>query len=234
MIDCVLIANRGEIAVRIARTVRGLGGRVAAVFVDADEQAPHVAAADVAVRISSYLAATGAEAVHPGYGFLSESATFAHAVADAGLTWIGPPASAIELMGDKGAAKAAAHSAGVPVVPEGSVDELPLVVKAVAGGGGKGMRVVRRAQDLEEATAAAQREAQAQQPGVGGGAGVPRVADDAAQHEPGRRHALLQGRAAPAPSGRVQLGHAQRTPTPAGAAEARRTVRSRTSGRMSG
>jgi acetyl-CoA/propionyl-CoA carboxylase biotin carboxyl carrier protein len=164
----VLIANRGEIAVRVARTVHDLGLRSVAVFTDADAAAPHVDACDVAVHIDSYLDGaavldaarrTGAQAVHPGYGFLSENAAFARAVVGAGLTWVGPPPAAIELMGDKGAAKDAAVAAGVPVVPAGTAGGYPVVVKAVAGGGGKGMRVVRSADELEGATAAAKREA---------------------------------------------------------------------------
>ena len=120
------------------------------------------------VSIGSYLDAAevlraarlrGARSVHPGYGFLSENAAFARAVVEAGLAWIGPPPEAIELMGDKGAAKEAAAAAGVPVVPAGDDGGFPVVVKAVAGGGGKGMRVVRAADELEDATAAAQREA---------------------------------------------------------------------------
>jgi acetyl-CoA/propionyl-CoA carboxylase biotin carboxyl carrier protein len=166
----VLVANRGEIAVRVARTVHDLGLRTAGVFTDADAAGVHVSAVDEAVRIRSYLsiddvldaaARTGARSVHPGYGFLSENAAFARAVIDAGLTWIGPPPHAIELMGDKGRAKDAAASAGVPVVPAGEDGGYPVVVKAVAGGGGKGMRVVRSADQLEEATASAQREARA-------------------------------------------------------------------------
>jgi acetyl-CoA/propionyl-CoA carboxylase, biotin carboxylase, biotin carboxyl carrier protein len=166
----VLIANRGEISVRIARTVHSLGLAAAAVFTDADVGSAHVRVADQAARISSYLSADGiieaavrigARSVHPGYGFLSENAAFARAVAAAGLTWIGPPAAAIELMGDKGSAKEFAEQAGVPVVPTGDSGQFPVVVKAVAGGGGKGMRVVRSAADLAEATAAAQREAMA-------------------------------------------------------------------------
>ncbi len=182
----VLIANRGEIAVRVARTAHAMGLPTVAVFTDADATALHVDRADVAVRIGSYLDAaaileaarrTGAQAVHPGYGFLSENAAFARAVVDAGLTWVGPPPAAIALMGDKAAAKDAAARAGVPVVPAGDAtgtgaakgrpgdagdrgdDAFPLIVKAVAGGGGKGMRVVRRASELEEAVAAARREA---------------------------------------------------------------------------
>ncbi len=186
----VLVANRGEIAVRICRTLRRLGLRSVAVFSDADAGAPHVRAADAAVRIgpadarASYLSieallraarATGARAVHPGYGFLAESAEFAQAVLDAGLTWIGPTPAAIQVMGDKAQAKQLARQADVPVVPgiEGvdlSHDQIarfcadhgfPVVVKAVAGGGGKGMRVVRAAGELEAAVASARREAQA-------------------------------------------------------------------------
>jgi acetyl-CoA/propionyl-CoA carboxylase, biotin carboxylase, biotin carboxyl carrier protein len=164
----VLIANRGEIAVRIARTVRELGLASTGVFTEADTGAVHIERTDEAVRISSYLAAqeivdaarrVGACSVHPGYGFLSENAAFARAVIAAGLTWIGPPPDVIELMGDKGTAKEFAQRAGVPVIPPGVSGQFPVVVKAVAGGGGKGMRVVRRADALAEATAAAEREA---------------------------------------------------------------------------
>jgi len=184
MLGPVLIANRGEIAVRVARTVRALGLEAVAVFAPGDDGAPHVDAGDVAVRIGSYLdpaavldaaRASGAGAVHPGYGFLSENAAFARAVVDAGLVWVGPPPDAIEVMGDKARAKALARAAGVPVVPgiEGedvSLDELrafaaqhgfPLVIKALAGGGGKGMRVVRADGELEPALDSARREAQA-------------------------------------------------------------------------
>jgi acetyl-CoA/propionyl-CoA carboxylase biotin carboxyl carrier protein len=182
--DTVLIANRGEIAVRIARTVHALGLRSVAVHTEVDAQAVHAGAADVAVAIGSYLdgeavldAATraGADAVHPGYGFLSENAAFAREVTARGLTWVGPPADAIELMGDKARAKALARGAGVPVVPgiEGedlTLEELrgfgaehgfPIVIKAVAGGGGKGLRVVRGAAELADALDAARREARA-------------------------------------------------------------------------
>jgi acetyl-CoA/propionyl-CoA carboxylase, biotin carboxylase, biotin carboxyl carrier protein len=188
MLESVLIANRGEIAVRIARTLRRLGVRAIAVHSDADAGAPHVRAADAAVRIGpaaaarSYLAvehlldaaaATGAQAVHPGYGFLSESAAFARAVQEAGLLWIGPPAAAIEAMGDKIRAKQAVEAADVPVVPgvhEPGMDDaallaaassvgFPLMVKAAAGGGGKGMRVVRDPDALPAAIGAARREA---------------------------------------------------------------------------
>jgi acetyl-CoA/propionyl-CoA carboxylase biotin carboxyl carrier protein len=170
----VLIANRGEIAVRVARTAHALGLATVGVVTEADSDPAHPAvhadAVDACVPIASYLdarellraaRAAGARSVHPGYGFLSENAAFARAVVEAGLTWIGPPPEAIELMGDKGAAKAAAAAAGVPVVPAGHDGGYPVVVKAVAGGGGKGMRVVRSAQELEAATAAAQREARA-------------------------------------------------------------------------
>jgi acetyl-CoA/propionyl-CoA carboxylase biotin carboxyl carrier protein len=184
MIGPVLIANRGEIAVRVARTAHALGLSTVAVFTDEDAGALHVDVADIAVRVPSYLdgdalvaaaCAAGARAVHPGYGFLSENAAFARAVVDAGLVWIGPPAEAIEVMGDKARAKGIARAAGVPVVPglEGddvSLEELrvfcaehgfPAVIKAVAGGGGKGMRVVRSQAELGPALDAARREARA-------------------------------------------------------------------------
>jgi acetyl-CoA/propionyl-CoA carboxylase, biotin carboxylase, biotin carboxyl carrier protein len=173
----VLIANRGEIAIRVARTVHALGLASVGVVTEEDSDpahpAAHADASDMVVSIDSYLDASevlraarlsGARSVHPGYGFLSENAAFARAVAEAGLVWIGPPPEAIELMGDKGAAKDAAAAAGVPVVPageDGGVGGFPLIVKAVAGGGGKGMRVVRAADELEDATAAAKREARA-------------------------------------------------------------------------
>jgi acetyl-CoA/propionyl-CoA carboxylase biotin carboxyl carrier protein len=166
----LLIANRGEIAVRIARTGHALGLATVGVVTPADVGAMHADIVDVCVPIDSYLdrdellraaRIAGARALHPGYGFLSENAPFARAVLDAGLTWIGPPPDAIELMGDKGRAKEAATAAGVPVVPSGADGGYPVVVKAVAGGGGKGMRVVRGADELEAATAAARREAQA-------------------------------------------------------------------------
>lgn len=179
MIDSVLVANRGEIARRVFRTCRALGISCVAVYSDADAASPHVAEADSAVRLpgnapgETYLRAdllveaalrTGADAVHPGYGFLSESAEFAQAVIDAGLTWIGPPASAIESMGSKILAKQLMASAGVPVLPQldpASVGEadLPVLIKASAGGGGRGMRVVRRLADLDSTVAAARSEA---------------------------------------------------------------------------
>jgi acetyl-CoA/propionyl-CoA carboxylase, biotin carboxylase, biotin carboxyl carrier protein len=184
LIDPVLIANRGEIAVRIAATARRLGLATVAVFTPVDADAPHVDAADVAVEVGSYLDVeavveaarrAGARSVHPGYGFLSENAAFARAVSAAGLAWIGPPPEAIELMGDKARAKALAREAGVPVVPgvEGEDVSLeqarafgdehgyPVVIKAVAGGGGKGMRAVRAARELEAAFDAARREGKA-------------------------------------------------------------------------
>jgi propionyl-CoA carboxylase alpha chain len=174
-ITSVLVANRGEIARRVFRTARGMGLRTIAVFVDADADAPFVREADEAVRLpDSYLdgeavveaaRVAGADAVHPGYGFLSENASFARAVAEAGMVWIGPSAEVIESMGDKIAAKEAAIAAGVPTLPssadpaDDSAVGYPLLVKASAGGGGKGMRVVATADDLVEAVAAAQREA---------------------------------------------------------------------------
>jgi acetyl-CoA/propionyl-CoA carboxylase biotin carboxyl carrier protein len=168
--DRVLVANRGEIAVRIMRTLAALGIESVAVYGAPDAGALHVRVADRALPVTSYLdveaivaaaLASGAQAVHPGYGFLSENPVFAAAVVDAGLTWIGPPPEAIALMGDKARAKEAARGAGVPTVPAGEDGGYPVVVKAVAGGGGKGMRVVRSAGELAEATAAARREAQA-------------------------------------------------------------------------
>ncbi|MCU0635440.1 MAG: acetyl-CoA carboxylase biotin carboxylase subunit [Gemmatimonadaceae bacterium] len=184
----ILIANRGEIALRVIRACRELGVQSVAVYSDADAKAPHVRAADEAVRIGpppsaqSYLLgdviiaaakATGAEAIHPGYGFLSERAWFARAVRDAGLVWIGPPAEAIEAMGSKTDARTLAVNANVPVVP-GTTEALrdadeaaavaatfgyPVLLKATAGGGGKGMRVVRDPADLASSLASAQREA---------------------------------------------------------------------------
>ncbi|MGQ4360179.1 acetyl/propionyl/methylcrotonyl-CoA carboxylase subunit alpha [Streptomyces sp. SAS_272] len=190
MFDTVLVANRGEIAVRVIRTLRAMGVRSVAVFSDADADARHVREADTAVRIGpppavdSYLsverlleaaARTGAQAVHPGYGFLAENAGFARACADAGLVFIGPPAEAIALMGDKIRAKATVREAGVPVVPgssgSGLTDDqlvaaaheigVPVLLKPSAGGGGKGMRLVRDTAALAEEIAAARREARA-------------------------------------------------------------------------
>jgi propionyl-CoA carboxylase alpha chain len=171
----LLVANRGEIARRVFRTAHAMGLRTVAVYVDADADAPFVGDAVEAVRLATgYLdgasiiaaaKAVGAEAVHPGYGFLSENAGFARAVVDAGLVWVGPPPAVVEVMGDKLAAKRAAVDAGVPVLPSsedpadaGAVG-FPLLVKAAAGGGGKGMRVVTQPADLDEAVAAAKREA---------------------------------------------------------------------------
>ncbi|MGQ0778145.1 MAG: ATP-binding protein [Pseudonocardiales bacterium] len=188
LFDSVLIANRGEIAVRVIRTLRALGVRSVAVYSDADATARHVREADVAVRlgpapaVDSYLssqaildaaARTGAAAVHPGYGFLSENAAFARACGKAGLVFVGPPPEAIEAMGDKIRAKRTVAAAGVAVVPGSSDPDLddagltaaaaeigyPVLLKPSAGGGGKGMRVVRRAADLPEAIAGARREA---------------------------------------------------------------------------
>ncbi|RKN08985.1 biotin carboxylase N-terminal domain-containing protein [Streptomyces radicis] len=184
MFDTVLVANRGEIAVRVIRTLRRLGLRSVAVYSDADARARHVAEADAAVRLGpaqaalSYLSAerlldaaarAGAGAVHPGYGFLAENAGFARAVAGAGLTFIGPPADAIEAMGDKIRAKETVAAAGVPVVPgahadgDGELAEaarvlgLPVLLKPSAGGGGKGMRLVRDADLLADEIEAARR-----------------------------------------------------------------------------
>jgi propionyl-CoA carboxylase alpha chain len=174
-LSTLLIANRGEIARRVMRSARAIGIRCVAVYVDADASAPHVADADEAVRLAtSYLdgkaildaaRAGGAGAIHPGYGFLSENAAFAASVREAGLVWVGPPPEAIERMGDKLAAKALAEELGVPLL-RGSSDPgagdavgYPLLVKAVAGGGGKGMRIVRARAELAEAVAAARREA---------------------------------------------------------------------------
>ncbi|MEJ2863120.1 acetyl/propionyl/methylcrotonyl-CoA carboxylase subunit alpha [Actinomycetospora flava] len=182
MFSSVLIANRGEIAVRITRTLHARGLRAVAVYTDPDAGAPHVAAADVAVRVPDYLdgaaiveagRSVGAQAVHPGYGFLAENAAFARDVEKAGLTWIGPPPAAIEAMGDKIRAKATVGPAGVPLVPgsdgsglsDGEVASearrigFPVLLKPSAGGGGKGMHVVERDADLEDAIAAARREA---------------------------------------------------------------------------
>jgi propionyl-CoA carboxylase alpha chain len=179
VIRTLLIANRGEITCRIARTCRRLGIRTVAVHSDADALAMHVRACDTAVHLpgnapaDTYLRAdlvldaarrTGADAVHPGYGFLAENAAFAQAVVDAGLTWVGPPPAAIEAMGSKVEAKRRMRAAGVPVLPDSSVETIeeigfPLIVKASAGGGGRGMRVVRTAAGLDDALAAAAREA---------------------------------------------------------------------------
>lgn len=172
--NTLLIANRGEIAIRVMRTAQRLGWRTVAIHTDQDADAPHVRAADDAVAVGSYLdvdavvAAArecGAGFVHPGYGFLSERAPFARALAGAGITLVGPSAEVMDAMGRKDAAREIAVAAGVPVVPSYALDDdpetfaYPVLVKAAAGGGGKGMRVVRSAADLPEARAAAAREA---------------------------------------------------------------------------
>ena len=188
MIKSLLIANRGEIACRVIRTARRLGIRTVAVYSDADAKALHVRSADEAVHIGpspvreSYLVgeriiaaakATGAEAIHPGYGFLSENAEFAQAVIDAGLVWVGPRPHSITAMGLKDAAKKLMADAGVPVTPgymgenqdpahlaaEAAKIGYPVLIKAVAGGGGKGMRLVEDASDFADALASCQREA---------------------------------------------------------------------------
>ncbi len=188
MFDTVLIANRGEIALRVIRACREEGLRSVAVYSSPDQEAPHVLAADQAVALGgatpaeSYLserlllkaaADTGAGAIHPGYGFLAESAKFARSVEDANLTFIGPPSTAIEEMGDKPRARARMVTAGVPVVPgSGELSSIasareaaeeigfPIMIKAAAGGGGKGMHVVRNPSDLTAAFERAQREAE--------------------------------------------------------------------------
>jgi len=190
MIKSLLIANRGEIACRIIRTARRLGIRTVAVYSDADAEALHVRSADDAVHIGpspareSYLIGenilsaaklTGAEAIHPGYGFLSENAGFAQAVLDAGLVWVGPKPQSITAMGLKDAAKKLMQAAGVPTTPgylgdnqdpahlaaEASKIGYPVLIKAVAGGGGKGMRLVERPEKFLDALASCQREASA-------------------------------------------------------------------------
>ncbi|WP_068271196.1 acetyl/propionyl/methylcrotonyl-CoA carboxylase subunit alpha [Aldersonia kunmingensis] len=179
-INRVLVANRGEIARRVFATCRRMGLGTVAVFSDADTRAAHVAEADAAIRLpgntpgETYLRsdliiaaarASGADAIHPGYGFLSENAEFARAVLDAGLTWIGPPVEAIESMGSKVESKKMMDAAGVPVLAEldptkVSEADLPVLVKASAGGGGRGMRVVRTLDELPGQLAAARREAE--------------------------------------------------------------------------
>jgi acetyl-CoA/propionyl-CoA carboxylase biotin carboxyl carrier protein len=189
MFDKVLVANRGEIAIRVFRTLRELGIGAIGVYSEGDRAALHVAYADEAYLLGatpaaeSYLAVeriinaaqrSGAQAIHPGYGFLAENAAFARAVEDAGLVWIGPPPAAIELMGSKTAARTAMQEAGVPIIPGttdpvGSVDELlalgndlgyPLLIKASAGGGGKGMEEVHLPEQAQRAFETAQRQGQ--------------------------------------------------------------------------
>ncbi len=174
MIQRLLIANRGEIACRIVRTARELGVHTIAVHTEIDRSAPHVYDADEALLIDSYLdidavinaaKRTGADAIHPGYGFLSERSAFAQAVEDAGITLVGPSARVMEQMGRKDAARTIAEEAGVAVVPsydvaaEPSTFDYPVLVKAAAGGGGKGMRIVRSESEYAESVAAAKREA---------------------------------------------------------------------------
>ena len=168
----LLVANRGEIAVRVFRACKEVGVATVAVSAPDDQGSFHTRVANETVEISSYLASeehiraakqSGADAVHPGYGFLAENPDFAEAVEAAGLTFVGPRPEALRRGGDKLEAKRIAREAGVPVLPAGEPDEVgfPLVVKAAAGGGGRGMRVVRRRDELEDALAAAKREAKA-------------------------------------------------------------------------
>ena len=178
MFRSLLIANRGEIALRVMRTARAMGLRTIAVYSEADRDARHTREADASVcigapaprdsylNVDSILAAakqSGAEAIHPGYGFLAESASFAQAVLDAGLVWVGPPPEAIRAMGDKGEAKRLMSAAGVPVLPTYAEEdklEYPVMVKAAAGGGGRGMRLVRSQSELAGALAQARSEAE--------------------------------------------------------------------------
>src|SRR5919108_3604362 len=168
----LLAANRGEIALRVFRACRELGIATVAVVAPNDRGPRHARLADEPVEFASYLHSeehvraarmTGADALHPGYGFLAENPDLAEAVEAAELTWIGPPPEALRKGGDKLTAKAIAREASVPVLPEGGPTEIgyPLVVKAAAGGGGRGMRVVRGPAELDEALEAAQREAKA-------------------------------------------------------------------------
>jgi acetyl-CoA/propionyl-CoA carboxylase biotin carboxyl carrier protein len=180
----VLVANRGEIAIRVFRTLRELGIGTVAVYSEADRGSQHIGAADEAYLVDSYLAQepildaarrAGAEAIHPGYGFLAENAAFARACAEAGIVWIGPPPEAIEAMGSKVAARERMQAAGVPIIPGTTApvesaedvrrlgDELgwPIAIKASAGGGGKGLKVVRSADEAERAFESARREGEA-------------------------------------------------------------------------
>src|SRR5438132_623943 len=190
MFRTLLIANRGEICCRVAATARRLGLRTVAVYSDADAASAHVAACDQAIRVGgpastdSYLRidrivaaarASGAEAIHPGYGFLSENSAFAVACADAGLSFVGPPASAIRAMGDKRQAKVLMRNASVPLIPgyDGDDDSVPtllaqaaqigypVAIKAALGGGGRGIRVVAAPEEFETALTSCRREAQA-------------------------------------------------------------------------
>jgi geranyl-CoA carboxylase alpha subunit len=258
-ISTLLVANRGEIAMRVARTARTMGIRTVAVYSDADRGAPHTLAqeggCDVAVGIGgqrpaeSYLdmakllaaaQQARADAVHPGYGFLSENAVFAQAVRDAGLVWVGPPPGAMAAMGDKAAARVAAAKLGVPVVPGYDGDDqadatlvreaqrigYPVMIKASAGGGGRGMRLVPTAADLPAALAAAQREAQA-------AFGNPRLILERAVQRP--RHVEIQV-FADAHGGLVHLGErdcsvqrrhqklVEEAPSPAVDADLRRAI----------
>jgi 3-methylcrotonyl-CoA carboxylase alpha subunit len=168
----LLVANRGEIALRVFRACREVGLETVAVVARDDRSSLHARSADAVVEIGSYLdpaehvraaVESGTDAIHPGYGFLAESAELAEAVLSAGLTWVGPPPAALRAGGDKLAAKETARAAGVPVLPSGAAEEigLPLLVKAAGGGGGRGMRVVRTLQELPGALAASRREAEA-------------------------------------------------------------------------
>jgi acetyl/propionyl-CoA carboxylase alpha subunit len=236
----VLVANRGEIAVRVLNEARDSGRTAIAVYSEADADALHVREADLAVCIGPALASesylnieavldaarkTGAEAIHPGYGFLSENAAFARAVIEAGLVWIGPPPEAIDAMGDKARAKELMIKAGVPTLPgwqgadqsdanlKAEADKIgyPLLIKAVAGGGGRGMRIVRQASEFDEALASARREAKS---AFGDDAvliekfvergrhvEIQVFADQAWEHHPSRRTRLL-GSASPPESDR--------------------------------
>jgi len=172
LIRKLLVANRGEIALRVFRAARELGIATVAVVAPDDKGSLHARSADETMEIASYLFSeehiraakqTGADAIHPGYGFLAENPDFAEAVNAAGLTWIGPSPEALRAGGDKLEAKRIATEAGVPVVPTGEPEEIgyPVVVKAAAGGGGRGMRVVREPSELQDALAASKREAKA-------------------------------------------------------------------------